>query len=146
MCAGAVLGLAKRAALMRSASASRSENDADNGILPTVPGQFIGAAVSLWPDAQTAESDTHLVEIDAAWVGRVWITYRRVREPRFARWFWSAVRTSQEKNRGTFKKGEKSLAWAESPIGQSQRLRRACRMPDNARRFAGDFSADPLES
>lgn len=107
MCAGAVLGLAKRAALMRSASASRSENDADNGILPTVPGQFIGAAVSLWPDAQTAESDTHLVEIDAAWVGRVWITYRRVREPRFARWFWSAVRTSQEKNRGTFKKGEK---------------------------------------
>ena len=64
----------------------------DNGILTSVPGQYIGAAVSQCPDARTAQSDTHQVEIDAGYVGRVVITCKRVRERRFGRWFWSAVR------------------------------------------------------
>jgi len=64
----------------------------DNGILGSVPGQYIGAAVSQCPDARTATTDAYNVTIDAGSVGRVLITCRRVRDRRFSRWFWTAVR------------------------------------------------------
>ena len=67
----------------------------DNGILTSVPGQYIGAAVSQCPDARTAPMDTYNVTIEAGWVGRVSITCRRVRDRRFGRWFWTAVRAER---------------------------------------------------
>ena len=70
-------------------------SNADNGILASVPGQYIGTAVCQCPDARTATTDIHNINIDAGWVGRVVIVCKRVRDRRFGRWFWTAVRAER---------------------------------------------------
>lgn len=72
----------------------------DIGILASLPGQYIGAAVSQCPDARTAATDTYNVTIDAGWVGRVLITCRRARDRRFTRWFWTSVRAERVDGEG----------------------------------------------
>jgi hypothetical protein len=76
-------------------SIEQSATDADNGTLASMSGEFIGAVISRLPDVRTADGDTHTVEIDAAWVGRVRSTCRLVREQRLSRWFWSAARADR---------------------------------------------------
>jgi hypothetical protein len=64
-----------------------------DNILATVPGQYIGEASLTLPLPETATVDEMAVEVEAAWVGKVRITYRRwkYRHQRTTRWAWSAV-------------------------------------------------------
>ncbi|MFT7772806.1 hypothetical protein [Roseateles sp.] len=55
---------------------------ADNGILGRVPGQHIAQASKSLPDPACAVDDEMLVEIDAGWVGRVRLTFRKQRYSR----------------------------------------------------------------
>jgi len=51
----------------------------DNGILARVPAQYIVAATRLLPDPSCATDDEMRVEIDAAWAGRVRLTFMKLR-------------------------------------------------------------------
>ncbi|MFT7776501.1 hypothetical protein [Roseateles sp.] len=52
---------------------------ADNGILSRVPGQYIAKASKSLPDPACALDDEMCVEIDAARVGRVRLTFKKQR-------------------------------------------------------------------
>ncbi len=65
--------------------------DEDNGILPTIPGNYIAAAVLQCPSPRTSQMDVHEVVIDAGWAGRVRITCRLAK----SRKFWTAVRADR---------------------------------------------------
>lgn len=54
----------------------------DNGFLARVPGQFIAQASRSLPDPACAIDDEMCVEIDAAWAGRVRLTFRKQRYSR----------------------------------------------------------------
>jgi hypothetical protein len=54
----------------------------DNGILARVPGEYIFQATRSLPDPACATADEMLVEIDAGWVGRVRLTFRKQRYSR----------------------------------------------------------------
>lgn len=69
--------------------------DSDNGCLSIVPGGLVGAAVSLCPDARTADTDTVAVTIDGGALGTLKITCQRMRERRFGGWFWRAIRADR---------------------------------------------------
>ncbi|WP_457424287.1 hypothetical protein [Roseateles sp. P5_E7] len=60
----------------------RSSPQADNGILARVPSQFIAQASKSLPDPACAVDDEMSVEIDAAWAGRVRLTFRKRRYSR----------------------------------------------------------------
>lgn len=72
-------------------------NVADNGILPQVPGEFIGQACQQLPSAETALADTMTADIDAGWVGTVRITFERTRYKRrkFVSKYWVATRADR---------------------------------------------------
>lgn len=55
---------------------------ADNGILARVPGEYVGKAQSLLPDAALVLDDEIRVEVDAGWLGRVRLTFRKYRYTR----------------------------------------------------------------
>jgi hypothetical protein len=54
----------------------------DNGILGRVPGEFIGSAQLALPDAALTTGDEIRVEVDAGWLGRVRLTFRKYRYSR----------------------------------------------------------------
>jgi hypothetical protein len=54
----------------------------DNGILARVPSQYIAQASKSLPDPACAVDDEMSVEIDAAWAGRVRLTFRKRRYSR----------------------------------------------------------------
>lgn len=54
----------------------------DNGILARVPGEFVGQAQSSLPDAALVPADEIRVEVDAGWLGRVRLTFRKYRYTR----------------------------------------------------------------
>jgi hypothetical protein len=66
----------------------------DNGILATVPGQFVAEGSQGLPDPATAAVDELTATIDADWAGWVRITYRRqlARHRKHSHWYWHAVR------------------------------------------------------
>lgn len=66
----------------------------DNGILATVPGQFVAQASQGLPDAGTATEQEVSATVDADWAGVVTITYRRqlARHRKHSHWYWIAVR------------------------------------------------------
>jgi hypothetical protein len=55
---------------------------ADNGILGRVPSEFIARASRSLPDPACAAEDEMCVDIDAAWAGRVRLTFRKQRYSR----------------------------------------------------------------
>lgn len=65
----------------------------DNGILAHVPGQYVGQAQSSLPDAALAADEVISVEVDAGWLGRVRLTFRKYRYTRpkgkFSAMAWS---------------------------------------------------------
>ncbi|TAL87481.1 MAG: hypothetical protein EPN46_03920 [Candidimonas sp.] len=64
--------------------------DSENGILASIPGQYVAEAIQLLPPVDTAEDRDYTVEIDAGHVGRVRIYARRqlARHGKHAHWFW----------------------------------------------------------
>lgn len=56
-----------------------SSSRADNGILARVPSMFVAQASKSLPDPACAVEDEMRVEIDAAWAGRVRLTFRKQR-------------------------------------------------------------------
>lgn len=54
----------------------------DNGIMTRVPGEYIAQASKSLPDPACATDDEMCVEIDAGWVGRVRLTFRKQRYSR----------------------------------------------------------------
>lgn len=76
---------------------------ADNGILARVPAQYVGQAQSSLPDAALVLDDEISVEVEAGWLGRVRLTFRKYRYTRpkgkFSAVAWScrhAVAVSSE--------------------------------------------------
>ncbi len=61
---------------------SPSDMNADNGILCHVPAQYIGRAQQALPDAALVPDDEICVEVDAGWLGRVRLTFRKYRYSR----------------------------------------------------------------
>lgn len=55
---------------------------ADNGILARVPGQYVGLAQASLPDAALVADEEIRVEVDAGWLGRVRLTFRKYRYTR----------------------------------------------------------------
>ena len=51
----------------------------DDGILARVPGQYVVQAAKSLPDPACAVEDELRVEVDAAWLGRVRLTFRKQR-------------------------------------------------------------------
>jgi hypothetical protein len=70
---------------------------ADSGILPLVPGEFIGQACQQLPSAEIALSDTMTADIAAGWVGTVRITFERMRYKcrKFVSHYWVATRADR---------------------------------------------------
>jgi hypothetical protein len=66
----------------------------DNGIMASVPGQFIARGSQQLPDPETATEAEMSVTLEADFVGRVRITYRRqlARHRKHSHWYWAAVR------------------------------------------------------
>ncbi|KQV52858.1 hypothetical protein ASC95_08650 [Pelomonas sp. Root1217] len=54
----------------------------DNGILGRVPSEYVGKAQCLLPDAAVVHDDEIRVEVDAGWLGRVRLTFRKYRYTR----------------------------------------------------------------
>lgn len=54
----------------------------DNGILAHVPGQYVGRAQMWLPDAALFPHDEVSVEVDAGWLGRVRLIFRKYRYSR----------------------------------------------------------------
>lgn len=54
----------------------------DNGILARVHGEYVGRAQSLLPDAALVPEDVIRVEVEAGWLGRVRLTFRKYRYTR----------------------------------------------------------------
>lgn len=63
-------------------SPSLSPKCSDEGILARVPGQFVAQASKSLPDPACALDDEMSVEIEAAWVGRVRLTFKKQRYSR----------------------------------------------------------------
>lgn len=59
-----------------------SDTHVDNGILARVPGQYVGQAQCSLPDAALTPDDEIRVEVDAGWLGRVRLTFRKYRYTR----------------------------------------------------------------
>lgn len=74
-------------------AASELSSRADNGILARVPGEFIGQASNLLPNPATTLAEEMAVEVDAGWLGRVRLTFKkhRYRRPKgkFSATVWS---------------------------------------------------------
>jgi hypothetical protein len=67
----------------------------DNGILAQVPGQFTGAAAMSLPPADSVARDAVLtVDVEAAHVGSVRLSFRPMlaQHRRHRHWYWSAFR------------------------------------------------------
>lgn len=60
-------------------TALRPKAHIDNGILARVPSQYVGKAQLALPDAALIPEDEIRVEIDAGWLGRVRLTFRKYR-------------------------------------------------------------------
>lgn len=54
----------------------------DNGILARVPSQYVGQAQISLPDAALAPEDEVCVEVDAGWLGKVRLTFKKYRYTR----------------------------------------------------------------
>jgi hypothetical protein len=65
----------------------------NDGILVTVPGEYISAASRDLPDPATATAGRMTATIDAGWVGLVRITYERrfTKHHKMSHWYWGAV-------------------------------------------------------
>lgn len=65
----------------------------DNGVLARVPSQYVGRAQASLPDAALVADDVISVEVDAGWLGRVRLTFRKYRYTRpkgkFSAMAWS---------------------------------------------------------
>jgi len=68
--------------------------EADNGILTSVPGQFVSAAHDSLPPAAIAEDRPYEVLIEAGHIGWVRLYMRRMkaRHHKHSHWFWSVYR------------------------------------------------------
>jgi len=66
----------------------------DNGILASVPGEYIAGAWRGLPPASTAEDRLYEVEIEAGHLGKVRLFLRRhrARHHKHSHWFWVACR------------------------------------------------------
>lgn len=62
--------------------AARPSTSAEQDILARVPGQYVAQASKTLPDPACSIDDEMSVEIDAAWVGRVRLTFRKQRYSR----------------------------------------------------------------
>ena len=62
--------------------ASHPETRADNGILSSVPSQYVGQAQLALPYAALVPDAVVQVEVDAGWLGRVRLTFRKYRYAR----------------------------------------------------------------
>lgn len=65
----------------------------DNGILASVPGQSIAAALESLPPAATTEAD-QIVEIKADHIGpvRIDVIRRKAKHGKHSHWYWAAYR------------------------------------------------------
>ncbi|MDG0853577.1 hypothetical protein [Roseateles puraquae] len=54
----------------------------DDGILARVPSQFVGQAQGSLPEAELVPHDEIRIEVDAGWLGRVRLTFRKYRYTR----------------------------------------------------------------
>jgi hypothetical protein len=54
----------------------------DNGILAHVPARYIGQAQMALPDAALVADDEVCADVDAGWLGRVRLTFRKYRYTR----------------------------------------------------------------
>lgn len=65
----------------------------DNGILATIPGQYLGEALKSLPHPD-ATADDQMVDIDVEHIGRVRLYIRRQKAVRgkHSHWFWSTWR------------------------------------------------------
>jgi hypothetical protein len=66
----------------------------DNGILSTVPGEFVAQGSKGLPEPATAMAELRTATLDAAHAGRVTITYERAlaKHGKSRHWYWRAVR------------------------------------------------------
>jgi hypothetical protein len=71
----------------------------DNGILAHVPGQYVGQAQISLPDAALVTGDEIRVEVDAGWLGRVRLTFRKYRYTRPAGKFSAVAWSSRHAER-----------------------------------------------
>lgn len=69
-------------------------DDHDNGILRSVPGQFIAEGARLLPEPAASAQDAATSEVTASWLGSISISYlrTRMRHGRHSHWSWVAVR------------------------------------------------------
>lgn len=79
--------MTQRSALTAPLAPARS----DNGILARVPGQYIALASRSLPDPACAVEHEMRVEIDAAWAGRVRLTFEKQRycRPKAKTSYWA---------------------------------------------------------
>ena len=70
---------------------------APNGILASVPGEFVSLGSGRLPSAEAMEGQRRSSEVDAGWLGLVRITYeaKRLRYRKSSRWVWVAVRADK---------------------------------------------------
>jgi hypothetical protein len=100
----------------------------DNGILATVPGQYVSEGANALPDPETAADEEVTATIDADWAGVVKITYRRqlARHRKHSHWYWRAVRADPVGGDATVTLGGgQSMArtWAQSIVDTALLLR-----------------------
>jgi len=72
-------------------------DDEDNGILASVPGQYIAQAARSLPEPATSLHERVSAVIDADWAGVVRIRYQRqkMRHGRDSHWAWVAYRAEK---------------------------------------------------
>ncbi len=65
-----------------------------NGILASVPGEYIAEAINALPDAETAEDRDYEVVLEAGHVGmvRLYACRKKARHGKHTHWFWSVHR------------------------------------------------------
>ncbi len=78
LCAGSMRGMTD--ALEHGAARATTPSGRD--LLARVPGQYVAQASKALPDPACALDDEMSVEIEAAWVGRVRLTFRKQRYSR----------------------------------------------------------------
>ena len=73
-------------------------DDEDNGILASVPGEYISQGSRLLPEAATALQEHLSAVIDADWLGVVRVHYQRqkMRHGKDSHWAWVAYRAERE--------------------------------------------------
>ena len=62
--------------------ASLMSTHSDNGILTSVPSQYVGRAHLSLPDAASVPDSEISIEVDAGWLGLVRLTFRKYRYTR----------------------------------------------------------------